>query len=690
MSEIYCPVCNRINNGNAERCWYCQALLQKDSPGKESPDQSALDNVASMGGAGSGAQPQVAGTEQALPAEEIPEWLARIRARKLADQGGLPIQNKPIAAGKSGGVPEWLKEMGGTDIPNLIQQPEQLDEIPDNPAISAESSPPPEVPDDHEIDWLKDLGSGQQVVIETEGGDAEFIDVAQPASAPGHSVDLGEELPVVDTDSDEQQTDAGFEFAVETDAPEELVDVKVPEEPADEFDRVPLPPQAENGELESTPSSSNDTGLNEIGLLPEPFELLGVSEETATQIPDWDVDEVPSVEMEKKQIEEEGDSPHSSGELTFSETENELGDDIPQELAALSSESGGSRSILDGIDGVLQGARSENKAGRRRDYSGGLNATKRQISQAEIFSDILKGSKTGKHLGENLSPLSTTMKVIKALLLLVLIASVILPNLMISGEVKPPTLYPAELVSTLSVIQSLPPDRPVLLVANYEAGLAGEMSLVAESVIEHLISRNIPLALLSTNAVGSAAMPELVEQAASRNGVYPLDTRLVDFGYLPGGVIAFQSLANDLRGTLPFTSDLDPVWVNPVMQNITRLADFGAIMFVSDDAEITRSWIEQVETQLENRPLLLVLSAQAAPMVQPYFTSGQVTGFVAGEAQALIYESVRSTAGTATRLFPGFQPVLILTAIAIFIGGIVSLVTYSTPQKRKEGKPDVL
>jgi hypothetical protein len=79
----------------------------------------------------------------------------------------------------------------------------------------------------------------------------------------------------------------------------------------------------------------------------------------------------------------------------------------------------------------------------------------------------------------------------------------------------------------------------------------------------------------------------------------------------------------------------------------------------------------------------MLLSAQASPMVQPYYASGQITGFVAGEGQAVIYEQVTGSAGHASMMYDRFQPVLILTAVAIFLGGLISLITAAPAGKKK-------
>ncbi len=57
-----------------------------------------------------------------------------------------------------------------------------------------------------------------------------------------------------------------------------------------------------------------------------------------------------------------------------------------------------------------------------------------------------------------------------------------------------------------------------------------------------------------------------------------------------------------------------------------------------------RIWVEQLQSQkqidttLAKKPLLVVASAQAGPLLQPYVVSGQVTGMISGISDAAEFE----------------------------------------------------
>ena len=80
MEEIICPQCGRPNLIEAEKCWYCQTILEKNT-GENQEGVSAIstetdDQVEKK---------MVSGDEKG-PDQDIPEWLKRIRELKEADQ----------------------------------------------------------------------------------------------------------------------------------------------------------------------------------------------------------------------------------------------------------------------------------------------------------------------------------------------------------------------------------------------------------------------------------------------------------------------------------------------------------------------------------------------------------------------------------------------------------------------------
>ena len=66
-------------------------------------------------------------------------------------------------------------------------------------------------------------------------------------------------------------------------------------------------------------------------------------------------------------------------------------------------------------------------------------------------------------------------------------------------------------------------------------------------------------------------------------------------------------------------------WTDPALQGLKDITSFQVILVVTDSLENARGWIEQVQPGLgPQTQLLLISSAQVAPLVQTYLESGQV------------------------------------------------------------------
>ncbi|MEJ5201922.1 MAG: hypothetical protein WHV66_06765, partial [Anaerolineales bacterium] len=97
------------------------------------------------------------------------------------------------------------------------------------------------------------------------------------------------------------------------------------------------------------------------------------------------------------------------------------------------------------------------------------------------------------------------------------------------------------------------------------------------------------------------------------------------------------------------------VWEHVVVQNINRLSDFAGLLLITDRVDTARAWIEQVEPALEGRPLLVVTSAQVAPMLTPYMDSGQIEGMIWGITGGMAYERLAGVPSHAAAYWNAYR-----------------------------------
>ena len=662
MADIRCLICNRVNDSSAEHCWYCHTILPKPTgplTQKERDKLASLKNKITSEN-NNVPEPPVEEPKKTPPAgsteEEVPEWLARIRRLKQADELDQPYRPS-----------DWIDE----DQPDWLVKLQQpvVEETPE----TAETSTPAGKFKKPALDESLQIHNLPRESDDSEEYIASLLNAITPAASVDRLRTPGGEL-------------------------EELVENGVDNQSAQ---IQPLPAGSEDrDDLESDALSSGveiPVYIEEPAQEPEP----AVNTEPAQELPfPLFVDNLPdwlSTEETTKESSIEGklDADITAGEI--SEQKIEKGQ-LPAWLqslrpgAARSIEESASestpvlddRGVLAGIAGTLPGANLSGRVIKPVDFAQELRATAQQRKNADLFQSLLQAPDEPVVMSTDQKTASPAGRFVRFIVTILVLLAVILPILLPGFSVIVPVLFPTEVVNTLGTIQALSADKPVLVAAHFEAGLAGEIDWTAQPVLKQLVSRGIPLALTSTNVQGFTVLQDMVAQAVGNDPVYSLDINVMNLGYLPGGSIGMGALVNDPLKTLPFTTDLQPVGESAVFGTLNSLSDLGALIILTDNPEFARIWVEQVDGGNAGLPILAVVSSQAAPLVQPYFASGQINGYISGMSGALFYEMLTMRAGSATARFNSYQLSLLLVAVLIFAGGTVSLILASPHSAKKK------
>jgi hypothetical protein len=225
---------------------------------------------------------------------------------------------------------------------------------------------------------------------------------------------------------------------------------------------------------------------------------------------------------------------------------------------------------------------------------------------------------------------------------------------------------PAEVGGISNALMDIPAGAKILVVVDYEPSLAGEMEAISGPVLDQMALLSHPnFSFISTSPNGTA----LVERLMSSTGIQQTGAQYLNLGYLPGGA----------TGVLGFIES--PRQANSLV-DVQSFSEYSALVVLSDHAESGRMWIEQLQSQkqidttLVNKPLLMVASAQAGPLLQPYVLSGQITGMVSGISDAARYEFVNnSRPGIARAYWDTFGIGLMMAIALITVGSLWSLYT---------------
>ena len=662
MADIRCLICNRVNDSSAEHCWYCHTILPKPTgplTQKERDKLASLKNKITSEN-NNVPEPPVEEPKKTPPAgsteEEVPEWLARIRRLKQADELDQPYRPS-----------DWIDE----DQPDWLVKLQQpvVEETPE----TAETSTPAGKFKKPALDESLQIHNLPRESDDSEEYIASLLNAITPAASvdrlrtPGGELEELVENGVDNQSAQIQPLPAGSEERDDLESDALSAGVEIPvyiEEPAQE----PEP-------------AVNTEPAQEL-----PFPLF------VDNLPDW-----LSTEETTKESSIEGklDAEITAGEI--SEQKIEKGQ-LPAWLqslrpgAARSIEESASestpvlddRGVLAGIAGTLPGANLSGRVIKPVDFAQELRATAQQRKNADLFQSLLQAPDEPVVMSTDQKTASPAGRFVRFIVTILVLLAVILPILLPGFSVIVPVLFPTEVVNTLGTIQALSADKPVLVAAHFEAGLAGEIDWTAQPVLKQLVSRGIPLALISTNVQGFTVLQDMVAQAVGNDPVYSLDINVMNLGYLPGGSIGMGALVNDPLKTLPFTTDLQPVSESAVFGTLNSLSDLGALIILTDNPEFARIWVEQVDGGNAGLPILAVVSSQAAPLVQPYFASGQINGYISGMSGALFYEMLTMRAGSATARFNSYQLSLLLVAVLIFAGGTVSLILASPHSAKKK------
>jgi len=237
-------------------------------------------------------------------------------------------------------------------------------------------------------------------------------------------------------------------------------------------------------------------------------------------------------------------------------------------------------------------------------------------------------------------------------------------------------------------VNKLPAGKPVLLAVDYEAGLSGEMVASSESMVAQLISKQTPLVTISTIPAGPILADQLLSSALQVSGqpASYLKDYTVNLGYLAGGMTSLQEFAKRPQQAAPYALDstntgLSP-WGGSVLQGVNSIQDFASVIVLTDNAEVGRAWIEQLQPNLGIVPMMMVVSAQSAPIIQPYFGSRQVQGLISGLPGSMAYEQMRQVPGKANSYWGAFQAGLSMAVAFIALGIIFQGVAALFPPRK--------
>ncbi len=344
---------------------------------------------------------------------------------------------------------------------------------------------------------------------------------------------------------------------------------------------------------------------------------------------------------------------------------------------------------LSGYQGVVPGENLVTRYAKPPVYTAKLQINEKQRIYAGLLENLISNETRGVSIREeDRSVPSVFGRMLIGLLVVILIGVLVFGG---AQQMPLPNLFPTEtfkFFETLNQLQGADGGSPrVLLAVDYEASLAGELKTISQPVVAQLMAKNAKFALISTTPAGPILGNQLLEETKLYQTSYLINENVVNLGYLPGGATGLALLAANPQNAAPATFESRPAWNSPILANINQINDFDAVIVLTNEAETGRAWIEQVGTSLEGTPLLVIASAQAGPILQPYAAAGQIQGLLAGLSGSAAYQSISQSIVGETRLYwDSYQLGMLVFAGLILFGGVFQGVRSLLNNKRTAKK----
>ena len=596
--------------------------------------------------------------------EPLPDWLAQLRseAPEAVEEPAppMPEPEEELAVEVEGEpLPDWLAGLRA-EAPEVEEEPASLaSEAEEEAAVEVEGEPLP--------DWLAESGPAP------EEAEPEYIP-SEPELEP-------EEV------SDEP---AMFQATVIEAEAESVPEADVLEEGEipDWLAEFALAPSEEGPETEALtaeeelPAPEGPDWLAELQTDLEETEPLGEEMLAEAEAADWLVPSEPGWEDEEGLVPAEIPAWLLALKPAELREEEEAEEPVPESREPM-EETG----ILAGLQGTLpvEMVIAQPRAVTAVDA---LELPVADSPQARLFAEVVSRPPEAAPKEIVTAPSRGLAPLSRWIIYILLIVVVSLPLLLGEPLLSYTAQAPGPAIDLHDAIESLGGSAPVLVAFDYDPTTSGEMDVLAQALVGHLMDQDARVVAISLLPAGPATAQSTLDRLAAERPDYAdsYGQRYANLGYLPGQATAIRLLGLSLETAVPQDFQGTSLASMPVMQGLNSVQDFDLIVELAATQDTLRSWIEQASTPYVV-PLGAGVSASVDPLARPYYQtkSQQVVGMIGGVPGAAAYEALRSgqdepTDATAVRLNAQLAGNLVLVLV-LLIGNAVYLARRGTGRK---------
>ncbi|HSG43780.1 MAG TPA: hypothetical protein VLA72_11545 [Anaerolineales bacterium] len=695
------------------------------SPVEKSPSQpeSSQEDLSWMDNLGGDSTSSAEITpSQPEPAQKTPDWLSNLEGSDVSSTEE-PVQAEAPKADLS-----WMDNLGGeqpsaTDEPAAVQSETGQENLSwmANLGAEQESSIDEAVPSQSEspqedLDWLKNLGEATQEAGEPSPSQTESPqeDLSWMANLGAEQLSSADEAAPSQIESSQDDLSWMDNLGTEQDEPAIQSTERTPPgtapldanagrdstpdwlKSAMEEPLMPAPGDLSmdwfaDADKQDKVEEISDSQMDEktIALpLDEPASVspsldLPLEDSSAASLEDVDAMfniDIPDVASQEDGVQSETGDTTTSGDESLAPVE------LPSWVQAMrpvdsaigeTAQVGEEEQVVEnegplaGFSGVIPAAPIGSSL-RPKAFSMKLQVTDEQQAGASLIEQIIT-SETAAHPSKSSTVVASQQMLRQMLTVLFLTALTLAIGFgWRNFDVLPPKQEQVDELSQL--VAAIPDGAPVLMIVDYEPAVAGEMTAAAGPILDQLAqSRHSAFTFISMSPNGSAMVEHLMLNAKVADLGYATNEQYFNMGFLPGGSAGILGFINNPVDVMPKLQSLE---------NVSAFSSFEVVILMTDNAESGRVWIEQLDTvkqiqpEIASKPLVVVSSAQAGPMLEPYVSSGQVNVMINGLPDAAKYEFLnQSRPGIARTYWDAFGVGLMLAVLSIVLGSVWNLFT---------------
>lgn len=364
-------------------------------------------------------------------------------------------------------------------------------------------------------------------------------------------------------------------------------------------------------------------------------------------------------------------TPASASDLLGGQLDRPVGE-LDDRLRALRERSGVSaqptvkaNQALYDVDEVLVTPEFQRKPGG---VISAVALSKAQQQQVELLKDIVGGPVQSHEGGGNriLRPLpvfslSAAPRLVGTALLMLAVCLPFVSSDFSEGELPPSEFGEDRPYSTTvyNLLDNLSLDDYVLVAFEYGPTAAGELDMLADLILRHILAQGAKPIIVSSNPIAVVHAQNIINEinlSAVGEG-YSLDNNSDYYilRYLPGGALGLRELRENFADVVRVSAKGELTGLE-----FSSLHNMTQTVLIAESAEDVRNWAEQVLPLADNTRLITVTGYAAKPLAQAYVDStDEILGLIAGIHDAFTYgEMLQTTFGALSPGAPAVDPVV--------------------------------